>query len=176
MDYDKIVLYKYYINVFCLKIRVNSVTNRTKFVLIMCGERIKMIRLSRLTDYAVVILAQMAREKDGLLSAAELSRRTALTETTVSKILKLLARGGLIDSVRGMNGGYRLGKEAKELAINDIITAMEGPIALTACVEGSPDNCALEGVCALNGRWSEVNAAIKTALGKITLADMAGAG
>lgn len=131
-----------------------------------------MIKLSRLTDYAVVILAEMAREKGGVLSAAGLSVRTKLPEPTVSKILKLLAKGGLITSVRGINGGYILEQTDGTLKVTDIIEAMEGPIALTACVSGSHDDCALERMCAMNGRWNKVNVAIRTALSDVTLADM----
>lgn len=131
-----------------------------------------MIKLSRLTDYAVVILAEMAKEKGGVLSAAGLSVRTKLPEPTVSKILKLLAKGGLITSVRGINGGYILEQTDGTLKVTDIIEAMEGPIALTACVSGSHDDCALERMCAMNGRWNKVNVAIRTALSDVTLADM----
>lgn len=133
-----------------------------------------MFRLSKLTDYAVVVLAEMARQPGALLSASTLSERTGLPEPTVAKILKLLTKQELIISVRGVAGGYKLEKPSKDLSVTDIIAAMEGPIALTACVETSHDSCALEGVCALNGRWSQVNNAIQAALNNVTLADMTG--
>lgn len=131
-----------------------------------------MIKLSRLTDYAVVILAEMAKEKDSVLSAAELSDRTNLPEPTVSKILKLLSGAGLVVSIRGVNGGYILRQTINSLKVTDVIEAMEGPISLTACVDSSHENCALESMCAMNGRWNKVNLAIRTALADVTLADM----
>lgn len=133
-----------------------------------------MIKLSKLTDYAVVILAQMAQERGGLLSASTLSERAALPEPTVSKILKLLGKAGIIESARGASGGYRLDKSAENVPVTAIITAMEGPIALTACVDDSEESCALQGVCAMNGRWSPVNRALRAALENVTLADMTG--
>ena len=131
-----------------------------------------MIRLSKLTDYAVVILAEMAGQKGTLLSATALAEKTAMPEPTVGKILKTLARENIVESVRGAHGGYVLNKPARQLMVTDIITAMEGPIALTACVEDSNDNCALSAVCCLQGRWNPVNVAIKTALESVSLADM----
>lgn len=131
-----------------------------------------MIKLSRLTDYAVVILAEMAREKGAVLSASGLSARTNLPEPTVSKILKLLSKGGLVTSTRGASGGYVLEQTTRSVKVTDVIEAMEGPIALTACVSGSHEDCALERMCAMNGRWNKVNLAIRTALADVTLADM----
>lgn len=131
-----------------------------------------MIKLSRLTDYAVVILAAMSGREGALVSASALAEETTLPEPTVSKVLKLLAKGGIIASVRGASGGYVLKGRASEIRISAVIAAMEGPIALTACVSGSTDNCAIEKFCLLQGRWNVVNSAIKTALDQVTLADM----
>ena len=116
----------------------------------------------------------MAKGKGESVSAVALSGRTGLPEPTVAKVLKLLAKGGLVHSTRGVNGGYVTGEEARNLRVTAIIEAMEGPISLTACVEGSHDNCALEGLCALNGRWTPVNKAMRSALNNVTLADMTG--
>lgn len=131
-----------------------------------------MIKLSRLTDYAVVILAAMARREAGHASASALAAATALPEPTVSKVLKSLAKGGIIESLRGVNGGYVLKGRPEEIRISAIIIAMEGPIALTSCVKGSRESCSIESVCMLHGRWNVVNAAINTALDNVTLADM----
>lgn len=131
-----------------------------------------MIRISKLTDYAVVVMAEMARNHGTLLSAASLAERTGVPEPTVSKVLKILSKSGLIASTRGVSGGYILETDASGIAVTDIITAMEGPISLTACVSGSEDSCALESMCGVRGRWSPVNDAIKNALSPITLADM----
>lgn len=131
-----------------------------------------MIKLSKLTDYAVVILSEMSQNQDGLYSAATLASQTNLPEPTVSKILKMLVKANLITSERGVNGGYKLGCTANHVLVSSIISAMEGPIALTACVDSSDDQCALEGFCAMHGRWNAVNTAIVTALENVTLADM----
>lgn len=133
-----------------------------------------MIKLSRLTDYAVLIMAEMAREGGARVSAARLAEQAGLPEPTVAKILKILTKHGLIRSVRGVNGGYVLESMATDINVTAIIEAMEGPIALTACADQNHENCALEGICALNGRWTPVNNAIKTALSGVTLADMVG--
>ncbi len=131
-----------------------------------------MIKLSRLTDYAIVIMAAMARREGASLSASSLAEQTALPEPTVSKVLKLLVKGGVISSIRGVNGGYALKARPADIRVGDIIAAMEGPIALTSCVKGSKDTCSIESLCMLHGRWNVVNIAIKTALDNVTLADM----
>lgn len=135
-----------------------------------------MIKLSRLTDYAVVVLAEMSRTPrdagGGLMAASTLSLRTGLPEPTVSKVLKTLSRNGLITSVRGVAGGYRLDRAAGDIPVSLIIAAMEGPISLTSCVSGSHESCAHQGRCSMDGRWNPVNAAINAALDKVTLADM----
>lgn len=131
-----------------------------------------MIKLSRLTDYAVVVLAEMSRTPGALAAASMLAAKTGIPEPTVSKVLKTLSRNGLIASVRGVAGGYRLDRDAAEIPVSLIITAMEGPISLTSCVSGSHDICALEGTCSMKGRWNPVNAAINAALSEVTLAHM----
>lgn len=131
-----------------------------------------MLKLSRFADYAVVVLAEMARNGDDCLSAAALAESTGLSEPTVAKVLKQLAKGDLIVSERGAAGGYRLEKKAASLPVAEIIAAVDGPISLAACVEDSHESCALEGVCAMNGRWNAVNRAVVRALSAVTLADM----
>ncbi len=131
-----------------------------------------MIKLSRLTDYAVVVLAEMARANGELSAASTLATKTGIPEPTVSKVLKTLSRNGLITSVRGVAGGYRLERAAGDIPVSLIIAAMEGPISLTSCVSGSHESCALEGKCSMHGRWNAVNVAINTALDAVTLADM----
>ena len=131
-----------------------------------------MIKLAKLTDYAVVVLAEMAGSPGVLLSATTLAERTHLPEPTVSKILKMLTAKDIVVSVRGAAGGYRLDRDAASLPVTDIIEAMEGPVALTACAEGSHDSCARKGNCSVEARWGDVNKALNNALAKVTLADM----
>lgn len=131
-----------------------------------------MIKFSRLTDYAVVILAVLSKSDQRLMSSALLARESNLPEPTVSKVLKMLARSQLMGSVRGAQGGYELLRPADDISIIDIVTAIEGPVALTACVEGSKDKCAITGMCPVSGRWNQVNRAVKEALEDISLSDM----
>ena len=131
-----------------------------------------MIKLSKMSDYAVVVLTALAGCENRQAAASALAAKTGLPEPTVAKILKTLARANVISSLRGAAGGYRLERDARDLSMAEVIEAIEGPVELTACVEGSTDSCALEGVCGMKGRWNPVNAAIKTALSQVRLADM----
>ncbi|MCB1530173.1 MAG: SUF system Fe-S cluster assembly regulator [Rhodospirillales bacterium] len=131
-----------------------------------------MIKLTKLTDYAVVILAEMAARKGVLLQASGLAVKTALPEPTVSKVLKLLAKGGVVTSVRGAGGGYMLDKMPEEISVAAVVTALDGPVALTACVEGSDECCAREEDCPIKGQWNPVNMAMREALEGVSLAQM----
>ena len=132
-----------------------------------------MIRLSKLTDYAVVMLSYMAAREGEVYTTARLAQRSAVPEPTAAKILKLLARGAILASQRGSYGGYELARPAADITVAEIIVALEGPIALAACVEGSSDHCGVEQLCSMRGNWNKVNRAIRDALEDITLADMA---
>ncbi|HTJ65826.1 MAG TPA: SUF system Fe-S cluster assembly regulator [Alphaproteobacteria bacterium] len=132
-----------------------------------------MIRLSKLADYAVVMLSYMAAREGEVYTTARLAERTAVPEPTAAKILKLLARSALLASQRGSNGGYGLARPAADITVAEIIVAVDGPIALTACVQGSSDHCGVEQLCSMRGNWNKVNRAIRDALEDITLADMA---
>jgi FeS assembly SUF system regulator len=129
-----------------------------------------MLRLSKLTDYAVVVLVRLA-ELDGVQTSPGIAAATGIPEPTVAKVLKVLAAGNLVVSQRGARGGYRLNRSLAAIPIADVIAAMDGPIALTACVEGAT-TCESQGLCPMRGRWDPVNEAINKALSSITLADM----
>jgi FeS assembly SUF system regulator len=131
-------------------------------------------RLSKLSDYAVVLLSELGRAGGGAVrNATGLAAATGIAEPTVAKVLKLLAAGGLVSSQRGAHGGYRLARPLSAIPIADVIVAIEGPIALAACVDGHVGACEVECSCPVRGRWDPVNAAIRHALSEITLADMA---
>jgi len=132
-----------------------------------------MFRLNRLTDYGVVVLTQMSRNPDDLRTAPQISQETGVPLPTVAKLLNALAHGQLIESHRGAAGGYTLNRTAEEITVAEIIQALEGPIALTACVEGSEDDCGVASLCPMRGNWDRVNKAIHGALSDVTLADMA---
>jgi FeS assembly SUF system regulator len=132
-----------------------------------------MIRLSRLSDYAVLLLTLMARGDDEEIhTAQELSQNTRLPAPTVSKILATLAKGDILESVRGRQGGYRLAQTPASVSVEDIIAAVDGPIALTLCVEHGPGNCDVEQFCPSSMHWHRINTAIRRALGDVTLADL----
>lgn len=133
-----------------------------------------MIKLSKMTDYAVVLLADMAGRNGQLMSATGLAESTKLPEPTVSKILKGLARENIITSMRGINGGYSLNKNPDDINMAAVITAMDGPIALTACVDHSAECCERAGSCSMKGQWNPVNQAMQNALENISLQQMMG--
>lgn len=127
-----------------------------------------------MTDYAVVILGEMAKGNGALQTAGGLSEKTGLPEPTVAKVLKLLARGLLIESSRGTNGGYKLSKQPNEITMASVITALEGPVQLTSCVDGKDECCSHAQNCAMKGKWNPVNAAMQRALEDVSLAQMMG--
>lgn len=130
-----------------------------------------MIKLSKLTDYSVVILAAMAQGHGALMTASGLATASSLPEPTVAKVLKLLARGAVISSVRGANGGYVLERAPEEISIASVIVALEGPVVLTECV-GSGGACCHEKTCSVRGQWDPVNEAMRIALENVSLAQM----
>jgi len=130
-----------------------------------------MLRLSKLTDYAVVVLVRLAGMQ-GVQTSPGIAAATGIPEPTVAKVLKTLAAGNLVASQRGARGGYRLNRDLAAIPIADVIAAVDGPIALTACVEGSTSECESQCLCPMRGRWDPVNDAIHRALSGITLADM----
>jgi FeS assembly SUF system regulator len=132
-----------------------------------------MLSLSRLTDYGVVLLCEMATASARIRTAADLAEATGVPLPTVSKLLRLLARSEIVASQRGVHGGYVLARDPREVTAADIVTALDGPVALTACVDGNVGACKSESICPIRGRWDAVNIAIKQALANVTLADLA---
>jgi len=129
------------------------------------------LRLSKLTDYAVVVLVRLSAG-EAVQTSPGIAATTGIPEPTVAKVLKALASSGLVASQRGARGGYRLLRPLGGVPISDVIEAIDGPIALTACVDGGAGNCEAEHICPVRGRWDPVNDAIQQALSAITLADM----
>lgn len=135
-----------------------------------------MLRITKLTDYAIVLLAQLSPGREASGSAhptRELASRTGLPQPTASKILKDLARAGIVVSQRGVQGGYRLARSPEAISVADIIDAVDGPIALTECSTGEPDSCALTGACSVEASWIRINDVVRSALSGISLAEMA---
>jgi len=131
-----------------------------------------MLRVTRETDYAVLLLTNLVGYGGDRKNARDLAEATRVPLPTVSKILKALARDGVLESQRGAKGGYRLAAAPDELSIARVIRAIEGPIALTECVDDSGD-CAHSARCPIQGNWHQINRAIETTLEGISLAEMA---
>jgi FeS assembly SUF system regulator len=130
------------------------------------------LRLSRMTDYAVVALSALGGG-EAVRTAPDLAAETGLAEPTVAKVLKLLGQAGLVDGLRGARGGYRLARPLSVVTLAEVIVAIEGPIALTACVDGASGGCDTEATCPIRGRWDPVNDAIRGALSAVAIADLA---
>jgi len=131
------------------------------------------LRISKLTDYATLILALLAKEAGSRHTAAGLAVRSRLPATTVSKLLKQLHRSGLVESARGLRGGYRLARPARQISAAAILDALEGPLALTECATGH-SQCDLQSSCSVGDSWQRINQAIRQSLQEITLAELAG--
>ncbi len=129
-----------------------------------------MLKISRLADYAVIIMCALAERRE-YASATEMATATKVTKTTVSKILKILARGSLIQAVRGSNGGYALLKQPADISLAAVITAMDGPIALTEC-NSIKQNCSKLSCCEARPHWQFINKVIAEVLSQYTLEDM----
>lgn len=132
-----------------------------------------MIRLTKLADYGIVLVAHMAGDPKNLHTASHLAKEAHVSVPTASKILKLLARKGILESHRGANGGYTLAREPAAISVAQVIAAMEGPIAVTECIEDTPGECVVEDVCRVRANWQKINDAVRGALEQITLQDMA---
>lgn len=128
-----------------------------------------MLRLSKLADYGCQVMAYMARDK-AIHSASEVATGLGMAASTVSKILKMLARGGLVASVLGAKGGYMLTRRPGEISVAEIINAMDGPISITEC--SGVSTCARESFCTTRGNWQGINHVIQDALEKVNLAEM----
>jgi len=129
------------------------------------------LRISKLTDYGTVLLAHLAENNEDVCSAADVAAATGIALPTVSKLLKSLAKSGLVTSTRGANGGYELARSPAEISAADVIDALEGPVSITEC--SSIDSlCEHEGVCSVGSAWQRINVAIRRALDDISLSDL----
>jgi FeS assembly SUF system regulator len=129
-----------------------------------------MLRISKLTDYAILVMVELARSGE-MQSAHEVASRVGVELPTASKVLKLLAGSGLVESFRGANGGYRVNRPAAGISVAEVIAAIEGPIAMTECSieEGL---CSQEDSCGLRGNWQRISLAVAEALQGVSLAEM----
>ena len=130
-----------------------------------------MLRMSKLTDYGTLVLSELAARGSDPASAGAVAGTTHLALPTVSKLLKALARSGLVVSTRGAQGGYRLARAPTDITAAEIIDALEGPVAITQC-SADDGSCTLEAYCRVGRAWQRINLSIREALEDITLADL----
>lgn len=129
-----------------------------------------MFKLGKLTDYGTVLMTALAAEPARMQTSQELATRTRLAAPTVAKLLKLLGKAGLVEALRGARGGYRLARAPERITVADIVSALEGPIALTEC--SVHRGCGIENHCGVRSNWRVINDAIRSALEAVTLAQM----
>ena len=131
-----------------------------------------MIKLNKITDYAVVILGLLSSRKPNKFSTSKISSDTGLSIPTVAKVCKLLNNANLIQAGRGAHGGYFCETLPSDISVAVIVEAIDGPIAITACLEESDDLCDTQSICLLSGNWNKANNAILNALESVTLNDL----
>ena len=131
-----------------------------------------MLRIRRLADYGTVVMVYLAKQSQELCNARDIALQTHLSVPTVSKILKRLTGAGLLTSERGVTGGYRLQRAAAEISVSQIIFALEEHRGITEC-SLEPNDCSLQGVCAIQGNWRLISRAIETALESVSLEALA---
>jgi FeS assembly SUF system regulator len=129
------------------------------------------LRISKLTDYGTVVLAHLAVKPADVCSASDVAQATGIAVPTVSKLLKSLARAGLVTSTRGANGGYKLAHDPRDISAASVIDALEGPVSITEC-SASDSHCDYESVCNVGHAWQRINVAIRRALEDISLMDL----
>ena len=132
-----------------------------------------MLRVTKLTDYATVVLTVLASDAATVLSASELAERAGLEVPTVAKLLKPLAQAGLVEGFRGANGGYKLARDAADISLVEIVEAMEGPLGMTECSVHA-GQCGIEDSCGVRANWRRINDVVAAALRGVSLAQMLG--
>lgn len=131
-----------------------------------------MLRIAKLTDYAIMVMVELSDARGDVISAQTLAEKCRLELPTVSKLLKLLTRSGLVRSFRGANGGYRVDRSPEDISVAEVISAIEGPIAMTECsIETGV--CQQEDSCSLRSNWQRISVAVAEAMQQVTLAEMA---
>ena len=131
-----------------------------------------MIRITRETDFGIVLLGEMSRHGAGQShSARQAAEWTGISLPMTSKILKRLARGGLVTSNRGARGGYALAQRLERVSLADVIEALEGPIGLVECV-AHPGLCEQEPHCRSSVNWKRVNQVVLDALRQVPVSEM----
>jgi len=131
-----------------------------------------MLRLSKMTDYGVLLMSELAKSDGQVQRAPDLAEATHIPQPTVRKVMTTLIQSNLVESVRGINGGYKLQGSPADISIRDLIRSLEGDIALTGCEENGGKVCEQAGVCGTRTNWLKINQAVCDALQNISLKDM----
>jgi FeS assembly SUF system regulator len=132
------------------------------------------LRISRLTDYGIVLLTRFASDRTtSVHTARDLAAEVRVPAPTVSKILKALAHVGILESHRGASGGFSLARPAERISVAEVIEALDGPIAMTECLGEEPGACEIESGCPVRSNWDRINRTVRDALVGLTIADMA---
>ena len=130
-----------------------------------------MLRVTKLTDYATLVLTVLAARPGDVLSAPDLAEHAGLEAPTVAKLLKPLAQAGLVEGFRGANGGYRLARDPAAISLVEIVEAMEGPLGMTEC-SLHDGHCGIEQSCGVRANWRRINDVVADALRGVSLAEM----
>ena len=130
-----------------------------------------MIILSKLADYGVIVATHLASVAPNQVNAVHLAADTRLPQATVAKVLKLLAKAGIVSAVRGAAGGYRLARHAQAISVAEIVAAIDGDFAMTQCTS-KIGPCDRLHYCPTRPHWHRINQAVGDALGSITLGEM----
>lgn len=130
-----------------------------------------MLRISKLTNYGIVIMSSLAAAPNRVHAAHQIAELTHVALPTVAKVLKRLHGADLVLSIRGPKGGYRLARPATDISVADVVSALEGPVSLTEC-STDDSNCEQADVCSLRTNWTHINEAIRNALESISLDEM----
>ena len=131
-----------------------------------------MLRLNRMTDYAILVLGALAHRHGETLASGRLAKVTELAQPTVAKVLKMLLAAELVETQRGVRGGYRLMRMSAQISLVEIVEAIEGPIAVTDCINDAREPCMASNCCCMRKHWKHINLAIRNALMDVTLEDL----
>ena len=131
-----------------------------------------MFKLNRMTDYAIVVLGELAHRQGEILATAQLAELTGLNQPTVAKVAKTLMAADLLETQRGVRGGYRLAQPAAATSLVQIVEAMEGPIAVNDCVDGAQAPFAVSSSCFISRNWNRINLSVRNALSDLSLEDL----
>ncbi len=131
------------------------------------------MKLSRLADYAIVAMTYVARDPDRIHAAPEIAAATKLPAPAAAKVLARLGRAGLLNSVRGTKGGYRLARPAQDISVGAIVNALDGAVAITQCIQSGRGGCEIAVACPSRSGLNRINVAVRNALEEVSLAEIA---